>query len=188
VHVDQTRHQRLAAHVDDARAGRRRNRASDAGDPVLAAGRRRVVRGQFASAALPVTRYPVISGMSRRVRYSRIAITLPSTELAAADRLARELDRPRSWVIAEAVRRFAAIGSTPAGLSGPQPQPTDGLGASRTKQLLADLALSPEARVRAAEETAGVSFARRPTLGTRVIAFDRYEEYLAWKRREEAGG
>lgn len=124
--------------------------------------------------------------MPRRARYSRIAITLPSTELATADRLARQLDRPRSWVIAEAVRRFAAV--EPAMAVRPDAPATDGIGPSRTKQLLADLALSPEARVRAAEETARVTFARRPALGMRVIGFERYEDYLAWKRREETGG
>jgi hypothetical protein len=49
--------------------------------------------------------------------YSRISITLPPEVLAAADRLAKRLDRPRSWVVAEAIRRFAAGNPPPAGAS-----------------------------------------------------------------------
>jgi predicted transcriptional regulator len=46
--------------------------------------------------------------MTPRKSYARIAITLPPEDLVAADRLAEELDRSRSWVIAEAVRQFVA--------------------------------------------------------------------------------
>ena len=123
--------------------------------------------------------------MPKRKEFRRIAITLPAPDLAAADRLARDLDRPRSWVIAEAVRRFATSPSTAPREDQP---PAEGIGPARRSQLLADLALTPEARVRAAEETARVSFVLRPSVGTRVIGFDRYEDYLAWKRREAAGG
>ncbi|MGH7528616.1 MAG: ribbon-helix-helix domain-containing protein, partial [Gemmatimonadales bacterium] len=44
--------------------------------------------------------------MPRKPSYARVSITLPREVLAAADRHARELDRPRSWVIAEAVRSY----------------------------------------------------------------------------------
>lgn len=114
--------------------------------------------------------------MPQRSHYARIAITLPAEDLAIADQVAREQQRSRSWVIAEAIRRYAA--ALPRG---------SGLGETRRAQLLADLRLTPEERVRAAEETARVSFLLRPPAGKRVIAFDRYEDYLDWKRREDRG-
>ena len=107
--------------------------------------------------------------------YARVAITLPPDDLAAADRMASELDRSRSWVIAEAVRQFTA----------------KGLGPSRQRQLAADLKLTPAQRVRAAEETADVPARRQRSPGARrqrVLGFDRYDDFLDWKRREEAGG
>jgi hypothetical protein len=102
--------------------------------------------------------------------YARIAITMPPETLAAADRLAHDADRSRSWVIAEAVRRFAAAG----------------LGPSRTGQLSRDLRLTPEARVRAAEETTRVAELRQGRRRDRMLAFDRYEDFLDWKRSEDA--
>ena len=77
-------------------------------------------------------------------------------------------------MIAEAVRCYVA--TVPRGA---------GLGESRRAQLLADLRLTPEERVRAAEETARISFLLRPSPGKRVVGFDRYEDYLDWKRRED---
>ena len=114
--------------------------------------------------------------MPKEPPYARIAITLPADALAAADRVAREQQRSRSWVIAEAVRRY--VRSLPTGSR---------LGESRLAQLMADLRLTPEERVRAAEDTARVSFLLRPSSGKRVIGFDRYEDYLDWKRREDHG-
>lgn len=119
--------------------------------------------------------------MPRQTRYARIAITLPADDLATADRLARERDRPRSWLIAEAVRRYAAHVAHEADATAP-----NGLGASRRQQLMADLRLTPEQRVRAAERTAGAGLLRS-SRGHRVIGFDRYEDYLAWKRLEALG-
>src|ERR1043166_2758341 len=82
--------------------------------------------------------------MPRRKPFARIAITLPAQDLAAADRLARAQDRSRSWVIAEAIRRYAASG---------EGEPSPGLGPYRLEQLKADPRLSPEERVRAAQRT-----------------------------------
>ena len=84
--------------------------------------------------------------MPRRKPFARIAITLPAQDLAAADRLARAQDRSRSWVIAEAIRRYAASGEG-------EPSRSPGLGPYRLNQLKADLRLSPEERVRAAQRT-----------------------------------
>ena len=137
---------------------------------------------------------------------TRITITIPEELVRAADVRAAAADRSRSWIIVEALRRglqeLDVVGSAADPRSGAPvphayaapPQPTlavaepatvayeRGLGSSRTAQLISDLALSPEERVRAAEETA--QFAERiegpPT--KRLMIFNRYEDYLAWNR------
>lgn len=120
---------------------------------------------------------------------ARVTITIPEELLAAADRRARELDRSRSWVIADTLQR---------GLS-PRPQSEDrpavvrepvvgyqaGLGQQRLAQLEADLRLTPTERVRVAESTAKIGrLITRPGPSKRVLIFDRYEDYLEWDRRE----
>lgn len=140
--------------------------------------------------------------MPKQKHYSRIAITLPERDLHAADRLAGELDRSRSWVIAEAVRRFAADHEASFG----QPSATSrrvaepsaaynqaeivatGLGPYRTAQLQKDFEMTTDARVLAAQETLEVTKLLHKRPGSeRVIAFDRYDEFLDWKRRRDAG-
>jgi hypothetical protein len=120
--------------------------------------------------------------------YARISVTLPKAVLAAADRRAKELDRSRSWVIAEALRDWdgGAAAATPPRVvreARPAYEALPGLGEQRQAQLHADLALTPEQRVIEAERTAS---AASPTGGrwTGVLTFDRFEDYLAWKRRE----
>lgn len=125
--------------------------------------------------------------------YSRISITLPPEVLAAADRLARQLDRPRSWVFAEAVRRLASAEiATPAPPAGPSaggqersvlvPE-SPSLEAGQLAELQADLELSVEERVHAAEERARAApqESRRP--GDQILFFNRFEEYLRWDER-----
>ncbi len=75
--------------------------------------------------------------MSKNSPYARIAITLPHNDLAAADRLAAQHDRSRSWIVAEAIRRYAAeaVEAVEAVAFASQ------LGKSRTLQLRADAAL-----------------------------------------------
>jgi hypothetical protein len=51
--------------------------------------------------------------------------------------------------------------------------------------LRADLALSPTARVLAAERTAREVPVRR--FGALFVTFDRFEDYFEWKRHESAG-
>ena len=119
--------------------------------------------------------------MPKRPNYSRVAITIPASDLAAADAIARERQRSRSWVISEAVRRYAAE---------PVPAPpafTPGLGPLRLAQLAADLRLTPEQRVRAAEQTARAARPRNAVRAQRVIGFDDLNDYLAWKRLEDIG-
>lgn len=119
--------------------------------------------------------YSVLLDMPQRKTrpYARIAITLPQDVLAAADRLARELDRPRSWVVAEAVRRYSA-----------EPQrEAETVAAARLQHLLANLALTPAERLERAEELSELArrvHPRKPR--TQIIAFDSAEEFMDWKR------
>ena len=129
--------------------------------------------------------------MIKRTRFARISITLPRELLVAADRRARELDRPRSWIVADALRAY--VGGAPArppAVGEPTRAPygaAPGLGPYRLAQLEADLALTPEQRVRAAERTARAS-PRRARLGHRLLLFDHYEDYLEWKRSQALTG
>jgi Ribbon-helix-helix protein, copG family len=113
--------------------------------------------------------------------YARIAITLPAEDLAAADRAARERDRSRSWVIAEAVRLYTTTSSATS-----RPAHVAGLGPSRLAQLTRDLGLTPEERVREAEATARAVPRYQRGRIQRVISFERFEDYLDWKAREAA--
>lgn len=132
---------------------------------------------------------------------TRITITLAPALLRAADRRARELGRSRSWVLAEALR--LSLGGAWGGARtvrdaegrgggvrerapAYESAALDKLGAYRREQLEADLALTPEQRVREAEETLRVAqVTGSPSLGHRLLFFDRYEDYLEWERRED---
>lgn len=122
--------------------------------------------------------------------FTRVSITLPRDVLAAADRRARALDRSRSWLIVEAVRAY--LSDSPSRVREPTPTPygvtSPGLGPLRLAQLESDLRLTPERRVRAAEESARLGELVRKSHGRRhqVLSFDRYEDYVAWKRTEQA--
>lgn len=115
--------------------------------------------------------------------YARIAITLPAPDLAAADRLARAQDRSRSWIIAEAVRRYVAAAD-----ADPDHDARPGLGSSRLAQLARDLQLTPEQRVLAAEETLRQTGGPQRARRHHVLTFDRYEEFLDWKKSRHALG
>jgi len=130
--------------------------------------------------------------MPKAKHYARIAITLPEKDLAAADRLAKQLDRSRSWVIAEAVRRFSDHRESAAPVRGAalrvaEPASayavaSDGeLDPYRLAQLVSDMKLTPEQRVLAAEETLHQVGPLRPRRH-QVLAFDRYEDFLDWKK------
>lgn len=119
--------------------------------------------------------------MPKPVRFARIAITLPEKDLAAADRLAKRLDRSRSWTMAEAIRRYVRVDDA---ATRPPPD-APGLGPSRRAQLIRDLALTPEARVRAAEETLRLTGVRSRSRTHHIVAFDRYEDFLDWKRNRD---
>lgn len=115
---------------------------------------------------------------------ARVTITLPAELLAAADARARQLDRSRSWVVAEAVRAYLARSVVREPTTHPY-RSLPGLGEYRLQQLQADLALTPEQRVREAERTAReADVAHGVPRGRGVRCFDRFEDYLEWKRRE----
>ena len=139
--------------------------------------------------------YSVLLNMPKKKLYARIAITLPPEVLAAADRLARDLDRSRSWVVAEAIRKYSAGVATdrPAPVSSPViarergegylPGQSRAIGPLRLAQLRADLNLTPLERVLAAEETASLGRLVHPPTGQQILTFDRPEDYLRWKQR-----
>jgi hypothetical protein len=109
--------------------------------------------------------------------YARIAITLPQADLASADRLAALQDRSRSWIIAEAVRRYAAEFAA-AEASPP-------LGASRHAQLVRDAALTAEQRVHEAERVAAVGVAD-PASWETPRRFGSFDDFLEWQRAQAA--
>ena len=113
----------------------------------------------------------------------RITVTLPRDLLAAADDRAKRLDRSRSWVVADALRNSVAAHH----VSEPAPLPYGTrLDEYRRTQLQADLALTPEERVLEAERTAReAELVRGVPSGAGVRFFDRYEDYIKWKRRED---
>ena len=116
-------------------------------------------------------------------KYARIAISLPKPALDAADRLARAQDRSRSWIIAEAIRRFAR--ETQTASPAPAARVAAGLGESRLAQLRRDLALTPEARVRAAEETLRLATRSGTPARQHVTTFERIQDYVDWKRTRD---
>ncbi len=114
------------------------------------------------------------SFMPKGLPFSRIAITLPAEDLAAADRLAAEQDRSRSWIIAEAVRRYVAAHSSVSA--------AHVLDSSRREQLRRDLALSPLERIRAAEERVHI-VGPRTAAAEEPLTFPGFDAFLAWLRQ-----
>jgi hypothetical protein len=121
--------------------------------------------------------------------FERTSITLPRDVLQAADRRARQLDRSRSWVIVEALRAYLSTSRSLVRESAPVPYAAaaPGLGPQRLAQLESDLRLTPEERIRTAEETArlGERVHGTPVRANRLISFDRYEDYVQWKRTND---
>jgi hypothetical protein len=109
--------------------------------------------------------------------YARIAITLPPGDLRDADKLAKRLDRSRSWVIAEALRRYV--------LEEEEERTGRRLDLYRRLQLARDLALTPEERAAASDE--GHSIA------VRVVAENpqgplSYPSYAAYRAARRGNG
>lgn len=125
--------------------------------------------------------------------FARIAVTLPPDVLALANQLARRLDRSRSWVVAEAIRRLV---ETPE----PQPRPfpggrervaaytADPFASARVAHLRDTLALSPADRLRRAEELRELSRLAHPRpLRRQIIAFQNWDDFAAWKHARRIG-
>jgi len=124
---------------------------------------------------------------------------MPSEVLAEADRMARELGRSRSWVVAEAVRRFAepfppdyAAGSkTPRRVREPTTveYASAEVAAGRSRLIERNVRMSPADRLRQAQELVRLARTVHPrAVRDRIIAFHRLEDYLAWKKIDRAGG
>lgn len=117
--------------------------------------------------------------MSKKKPFKRIAVTLPPETLRAADELATRFDRSRSWIVAEAIRQFAALQATAATVDD-----VNRLGASRLEQLRRDAALSPEARVREAEGLA--VFGNASGVPVAPLKFATYDDYVEWRRKRDS--
>jgi len=130
--------------------------------------------------------------MPKKSRIARISITLPEEVLQEADRLAGELDRPRSWVLAEGVRRMARPQAA-AVVREPVVNPYAGfeqeMETARLRRLRADLRQTPEERLRDADDLLRLSRAvHPPKQRAQVIAFESYEEYDEWKAAHRVVG
>jgi hypothetical protein len=134
--------------------------------------------------------------MTPKQKIERISITLPADLVRFADREARRLGRPRSWVIAEALRG-AAEGAGGSGGPGavretavhPYAEVADELEEARVRRLRAALALSPAERLRKAEDLLRLARAVRPRRGRhQIIGFDTFEEFWLWKKADRAAG
>lgn len=114
---------------------------------------------------------------------ARITITIPAPVLAAADELAARLDRSRSWVLVEAVRRLVAAEPLTTAPPDTPPEAT----AQLRDRLKRSLALTPSARVRAAEEGARVAQrAGGPSPSQRIRGFTTLQEYEQWRSAARA--
>jgi hypothetical protein len=126
--------------------------------------------------------------MTKKKPYARIAITLPQEVLAAADRHARQLDRSRSWLVAEAVRQFTAAGS-------PRESPTEGVREAiwspyatslaelaRLKHLESQAGLTPEECLHRAEELLQLAPVRKGSPLKQVVGFASWDDFAQWKR------
>jgi hypothetical protein len=118
--------------------------------------------------------------MPRKRNYARVSITLAREVLAVADSHAKALDRPRSWIIAEAIRSYRVSPSSPAD----PPLGSAEVAAARRRHLLADLRLEPEERLRRAAGLMGLAPGARSRKRARaqIIGFDSYQDFAAWKK------
>jgi hypothetical protein len=113
---------------------------------------------------------------------SRITITIPGELVEAADERAKALGRSRSWVLVEALQRYL---QAPAIVSEPVARYRAGIGEYRQVQLEADLSLSPEERVKEAQQTALAVPSRGRTGHDQVLTFETSEDYIEWKRKQD---
>ena len=122
----------------------------------------------------------------------RITVTLPPDLVVAADRRAEQLDRSRSWVVAEALRAQLVQheGATPssAAEAPPATHTAAEVAEARRSRLRAEVALPPEERLRRAEELGRLARQARPRGPRRVIIiFDSYEDFYEWRKSRLIG-
>lgn len=123
--------------------------------------------------------------MPGNLRFARISITLPPETLRAADELAARHDRSRSWIVAEAIRQYAAA---QRGAPSADDDASTRLGRSRQEQLRRDVALSPEARVLESEGIVTVDGEPgAPGEPVPPRSFPSYDDFIAWRRERGAG-
>jgi hypothetical protein len=119
---------------------------------------------------------------------SRVTVTVPGDLIKLADARAKRERRSRSWVLAEALRRFLEEPrSAPAvrETANSSYQVSAGLGEQRLLQLQADMVLTPEQRVRESEEMFRTALLARPQPRfEQVLMFSTLEDYFAWKKRD----
>ncbi len=115
--------------------------------------------------------------------YSRIAITLPKDLLAATDRRAKELERSRSRVIADAIRAYLSR-PTAVREASRSTYGADEFGAAARSQLHSDLQKTPAERLRHSEEVTRLARSLHPKRSSRqqIIGFDSYDEFYEWKK------
>jgi len=130
------------------------------------------------------------------VALTRISLTIAADLVRKLDRKAKELDRSRSWVIAEAVRRYLdPVASTPRAhpraVREPAPVPYQAAGevaAARRLHLASELRLTPAERLRRSEDLTGLAIrGRTRTARDQVIGFTSYEDYYQWKKARLVG-
>lgn len=123
--------------------------------------------------------------MPRRPAVARTSITLPPGDLSLADRIAARLDRSRSWVFAEAIRRWG--GARPAAevaSPSPAPEPSVPPGPALPPAIdpAAGLKLSPTARLERSQElTAEFRRAHPRAERIQIVAFGSLEDYRDWR-------
>jgi hypothetical protein len=121
--------------------------------------------------------------------YKRISVTIPAAVLSAADRRARELGRSRSWVVADAIRQYTERRAAVVREAAPVAYGAAEVADARRHHLVKDLELTPDERLRRAEELTQLGRERRSLARRRhqVIGFDSYEDFYEWKKARHAG-
>lgn len=122
--------------------------------------------------------------MASKIHFARIAITLPPDTLRAADELAARQDRSRSWIVAEAIRQYAAAQRGERETEATDARPAERLDPTRLEQLRRDLALTPEARVLESEAVAAIGNAHGQA--GRPRTFHSYDDFVSWRRARDA--
>jgi Ribbon-helix-helix protein, copG family len=158
-----------------------------------------VVKSGWRPRSLILREYYLILLDMSKPKFERISITLPAELLRWADQEAKRLGRSRSWVIAESLRGAGAAAGeyAPRVVStrvaeprvNPYAEVAGEMAVAEERRLRAALALSPEERLRQAEELIRLARAVRPQRRrSQIIAFDTFEEYWQWKRANQVAG